>query len=246
MASCFECAQQFQPDGTSGDLCPDCALKARSELGLPFQLRQLWSRWRTQPTRFPVVTLFLIGIMIAVYSLTSRGPAERDTIESMLAMDTWKVLHGEVWRLVTASFLHFRLEHLIGNLVCLCVVGPLAEALFGHLKLLLLWLATGTMGSVVQLLPHHHHPIIGYGASASASGLLGVLLIVYLIGQVPLSKKSRLVRVFLIVALTTVDFGGEWFLMRRPNSAHIGGLIAGLLLALVVPLRSAKAAESPT
>jgi membrane associated rhomboid family serine protease len=245
MTQCFQCDKQFEPDGTSGDLCFECASKVRSELGLTFQLRQTWGRWRTHPTRFPLVTLFLISVMVGIYLFTVRGPIATDALESMLEMDTWKILHGQVWRLVTASFLHLRLDHLIGNVVCLLVVGPLAEALFGHLSLLILWLATGTAGSVAQLLGHAH-PVTGYGASTAAYGLLGALLIAYLFRQVPLSKRSRFTRASFLAAFTMINLFGEWFLLRRLTPAHVGGLVSGLLLALVVPLRAARMSPVPS
>lgn len=236
MTQCFECDRQLKPDGSSGDLCPDCASKIRSELTLSFQLRRAWDRWHTWSPRFPVVTPMMIAIIATIYWFATQDSVSRDTFEAMLSMQTTQVLHGQVWRLVTASFLHLRPQHLIGSLIPLCVLGSLAEKLFGPSRFLLLWLATGTAGSIAELLGYRR-AVFSYGSSTVEYGLLGVLLTVYLFKQKPASKV-HIALIGLLAAYTGAGFFVDWFFFHRIIPGHVGGLATGLMLAWIVPLKS--------
>jgi membrane associated rhomboid family serine protease len=184
-----------------------------------------------------VVSPLLIGIMVAIYWFVAGDSASRDT----LAMQTDKVFHGQVWRLVTASFLHLRLQHLVGNVIPLCILSSLGEKLFGPSRLLFLWLATGTAGSITELLGFRR-PVFSYGASTVEYGLLGVLLTVYLFKRRPVSKIGAAL-VALLVTYTTAGFLVDWFIFHRVILGHIGGLVSGLLLAWIVPLKAVPQAR---
>jgi rhomboid protease GluP len=185
----------------------------------------------------------MITIIATVYWIAAHDPASRDSLEAMLSMQREQVLHGQVWRLVTASFLHHRLPHLVGNLMALCVLGPLAERLFRPSDFLLPWLATGTAGSIAELVGYRR-PVISYGSSTVEYGLLGVLLTVYLFKQKPVSKV-RIALIGLLAAYTGAGFIVDWFIFHRVIPGHIGGLAAGLMLAWIVPLKSAPSAHEP-
>lgn len=243
VTQCFECGKEFAPDGISGDLCPQCASNARAELTLSFEFTQIWNRCRKWSPAFPVITPLMMAIMVAIYWYVARDPARRNDLEAMLAMETPKVLHDQVWRLVTSNFLHIRLQHLEGNLISLSVLGSLTEMLFGPSRLLLIWLATGTAGSIAELLGYNR-AVISYGASTVEYGLLGVLLSVYLFRQVG-SSKTRIAMVVSLVTWTLAGLLGDALLRHKVIPGHIGGLIAGLLLPVVVSLKSERTMASP-
>src|SRR5919112_3159801 len=58
--------------------------------------------------------------------------------------------HGEWWRLLTATFLHVGLLHVVLNVAALFAVGPLVERLIGTRGYIVLYLACGAVASAVS------------------------------------------------------------------------------------------------
>src|SRR5215207_4630726 len=61
------------------------------------------------------------------------------------------LLAGEWWRLLTCCFVHIGALHLIGNLFALAMMGPLAELLWGRVRLLLIYVVSGLAGSALAM-----------------------------------------------------------------------------------------------
>ena len=59
-----------------------------------------------------------------------------------------KVDPSQLWRIVTATFVHIGLEHFVLNMITLYYLGRLAEDLFGSKAFLALYLLSGMMGNV--------------------------------------------------------------------------------------------------
>jgi membrane associated rhomboid family serine protease len=137
--------------------------------------------------------------------------------------------HGEWWRLVTAMFLHAGLLHIGFNLWCLVDLGPEVESLFSIQKYIVLYLVTGVFGFIVSLF---WNPLgNSVGASGAIVGLIGILIgASYHHGQLGKAYRSRLwVWVFYIVAITLIPG------LSIDNAAHMGGLVAGLVLGYLIP-----------
>src|SRR5216683_161622 len=150
---CAGCGKQIDVDTPSGDYCSECAAKIRSELALPFQIKQIWTRLSKRLADLPVVTLALVALNVAVYLFieTHSVSGYGQSLSAVLEMYGTSVIHGQWWRLVTSAFLHIRLQHLIANVVFLCILGWAAEHLIGHVNLLFLWITSGIAGSIAEL-----------------------------------------------------------------------------------------------
>jgi rhomboid protease GluP len=140
------------------------------------------------------------------------------------------VRDGEWWRLASAAFLHFDLKHLIGNMSALLFLGPPLAAQIGHLRTFVLFLASAVAGNVVsQILGND--AAVKAGASGGICGLLGALAGVAL-ARMAAAEDARARRpawqtLGALVALFGMIVGFE---PGRDHYAHVGGLIAGLLL----------------
>lgn len=141
-------------------------------------------------------------------------------------------LGGQWWRLLTSTFLHFGLLHIALNMWALYMNGLLAERIFGSARYLVIYLVAGVSGSVASLL---WHPIVnGAGASGAIFGVLGALIAFFLIskGGVPKSviKAQRASAMVLVVysLMNGARYGGI------DNAAHIGGLVAGFVMGMVL------------
>jgi rhomboid protease GluP len=165
---------------------------------------------------------------------------------------------GQWFRLVTPIFIHIGLLHLISNSYALTMVGPLVERLFGSARFALIYLLAG-IGGVAGSFGAHlladrgvsgDGPVgtllryflqrgslttPGAGASGAIFGLFGVLLVVgfkYRHELPPAFRRAFGSGVLPVIAINlfigfTVPF--------IDNAAHLGGLVTGALLALVVP-----------
>lgn len=141
---------------------------------------------------------------------------------------------GEYWRLLTAMFLHGGVVHLVFNLIALWQLGRLYEMLFGTKRFVLVYFVTGIIASIASLL--HMHPYSSsVGASGAVFGILGALI--FSIRRSPRFRHERWARgvvqqlVFWIVVNIVIGFT----IPQIDMAAHIGGLIAGLVLGATLP-----------
>lgn len=143
---------------------------------------------------------------------------------------------GEYWRLLTSVFLHSGFTHLGSNLLVQVLMGNAVERNLGHIKYLILYLASGICGNVVSVLYDHAMGVNIYsvGASGAVFGVMGVLMLLIIKGRKKLQRgSSMLVRAGF--ALFYAVYSG----FRNPytdNAAHLGGLAVGVLLGLILTL----------
>ncbi len=139
------------------------------------------------------------------------------------------IKEGEWWRLVTSTFLHGGLMHLLANMFGLFFVGIFLEPILGRIKYMLLYLATGILASITSIW-WHDEPTVSIGASGAIFGLYGAFIFLLLTKIFPpdfaksfLLSTALFVGFNLLVGLT----GGV------DNAAHIGGLISGFLVGII-------------
>jgi len=182
------------------------------------------------------VTLLLMGIMIGVFCLALiRGGSDDPEVLAILgAKLNSLVRRGEWWRLVSSIFVHVGWLHLVVNLYALFVLGRLVENALGRRRFLILFVLAGVGGSLVSF---RYGPPASAGASGAIFGLLGAALawgVKYrrdlpprLLGHLALALVP-----WLVIALA---YGySEAAAKTVDNSAHLGGLTAGLVLGAVV------------
>lgn len=157
----------------------------------------------------------------------SFGPATKD---------------GQWWRLGTAMFLHFGLVHLAVNMWALWDAGRLVERLYGSLRVLAIYLASGLAGNLLSLITHGDHAVSA-GASGAIFGVYGALLVVLWRErrQVHPTEFRWLFGGAAVFSAITIGFG--FAMAGLDNAAHIGGLLSGTLLG--VAFAKPLAASSP-
>jgi membrane associated rhomboid family serine protease len=149
----------------------------------------------------------------------------------------------QYWRLVTCVFLHIGFVHFLLNNYALWIVGRDIEQIYGSARFLLLYLATGVLASMSSF--YFSPNSVSAGASGAIFGLFGVMAAFAFKyrKEIPaaLSKDIRR-RVLPIIAINLL-FG---YSARGivDNAAHIGGLVAGVALALVIPFKRPEVKET--
>lgn len=159
---------------------------------------------------------------------------------------------GEWWRFVTPMFIHVNLPHLLVNMYSLWVVGPYVERLYGSAKFVVFWVLTGIAGVVGSYLtvrpnlPNNFfgkfffkpHDVPSAGASGALFGLVGVLFVfgIKFRRELPEGFKRAFGTGMLPIILINLFIG---YIGRGviDNAAHVGGLLGGAALAVVVQYR---------
>jgi GlpG protein len=154
------------------------------------------------------------------------------------------IRRGEIWRFVTPMFLHGDTLHLAFNMLWIYFLGSAIERLHGSLFFIVLVLVTQWAGMMLQVLMPEAESLppllvrlagspFAIGASGAVYGLLGFLLIrpmldpAYPIHLVPMNVALML-GWLVFCMLPVMD-------LRVANGAHLGGLVAGGVVAMVLP-----------
>ena len=149
--------------------------------------------------------------------------------------------------LVTSMFLHGDLLHLFGNMVFLLVFGRKVETQLERLNFIALYFVTGITAAMTHMLmePGSYVPLIG--ASGAISGVLGAFFIYNPRARITLILDPVLIYFLrrLTIRLPAWVFLAIWSFLQismglKPQAsnvafwAHIGGFLAGAIIAVVV------------
>ena len=150
-------------------------------------------------------------------------------------------LGAQPWRILTSNYVHVGIIHLAFNMWCLWNLGQLAERILGRLNFVVLYTICGLAGSIVSL--WFHPMVVGAGASGAIFGLAGASIAVFYLGHLPISKVA--IQATMRSLLTFVGYNLLFGLAPGiDNSAHIGGLVAGLLMGAALSKHILVAPES--
>lgn len=212
---------------------------------------------------FPYVnyTLIVLNILAFIYEITRPGEQLTRFIlqwgaiprEIVTGTDLAPTIGLPVYvTLLSSIFLHGGWLHLGGNLLYLWVFGDNVENAFGPLKYILFYLVCGVAATGAQIAIDPASTIPTVGASGAIAGVMGAYLIMFPGATV---RTVVILIVFVtVVYLPAILVIGIWFLLQLVNGvtslgapaqqgggvaffAHIGGLVAGAILALVLRRR---------
>jgi rhomboid protease GluP len=189
------------------------------------------------PSRAPVtVALLVINILIFTAMLTQGASLWHTSTVVPLAWGANfgpATQDGQWWRLGSAMFLHFGVIHLVLNMWALWDVGRLLEQVFGRWRFLLLYVGCGVMGNLLSLVIQGNRAVSG-GASGAIFGLYGALVLFLWRERAQVDRGEF--RWMFGAATLFIAFA---LIMGQvvpgiDNSAHIGGLLSGALLGVVL------------
>jgi membrane associated rhomboid family serine protease len=174
-------------------------------------------------------------------------------IEQNFVMIPNEIVHGQkLHTLFTSMFMHANWAHLLGNMLYLYIFGDNVEDAFGHTGYLIFYIACGLLATfthIMSLSTPSEFAIGALGASGAISGVLGAYFVLY-------PRAKILTMVFFmwprIISIPAIAFLAFWFMMQWfygffgiKNEvaywAHIGGFIAGTILALVFARKRKRA-----
>lgn len=139
---------------------------------------------------------------------------------------------GEWWRLFTAIFLHFGLAHLANNMIVLFCTGDRLERLVGKWRYLVIYFGAGLCGNILSLIitQKSGELVVSAGASGAIFGIFGALLWIVIANRGRV-EELNLTGVVIMIALS-LYYG--FTSTGVDNWCHVGGLIGGFLLSLLL------------
>jgi membrane associated rhomboid family serine protease len=193
----------------------------------------------------PVVTylLILMNVAVFVYELM-LGPRLDMFILDWGAIPREVIRDGEWLTLLSSMFIHGGFMHAIGNMMFLHVFGDNVEDALGRGRYLLFYLVTGMAAHAAHILLNPTSAIPTVGASGAVSGVLGAYIVMFHMNRVRVFWGFFVMSVpaWAMIGLwaaqqffatwtdisTTADTGGVAY------AAHVGGFVAGVVLALIL------------
>jgi membrane associated rhomboid family serine protease len=191
----------------------------------------------------PVVTYALIVINVLFFLVElSAGDA---------FIQRWSVVPrrllanpvGDFITIFTAMFMHGGWMHLIGNMLYLWIFGDNVEDRLGHSKFVVFYLVCGIAATFAQVLVNSASDVPNLGASGAIAGVLGAYLLMFPRGSVRVLMGRAIIPMPALIVI------GFWALLQFISGfgaiasteqttgggvaymAHVGGFIAGLILA---------------
>ncbi|MBI2194606.1 MAG: rhomboid family intramembrane serine protease [Planctomycetes bacterium] len=196
---------------------------------------------RVPPPR-PVAVWLLLLLCLILYGISCPHGQWHPTDASLVRFGA-KVNHlidaGEVWRLLSCAFLHGFPAHLILNMLALFSLGYGLEIALGSRRLLCLFVSSALFASLAS---YGYNSAISVGASGALFGLFGTELVCY--GRILRICRRRNMNpppgVWHSLQMGILFLGINFFLgLILPavdNTAHLGGLAAGCLMGLTLPI----------
>lgn len=191
---------------------------------------------KTEKYKKSSLTLGLIAINIILFIISSAISGNIFDIDSMTLLKLGAkynpaINNGEVWRLITAAFLHGGIMHLACNMYSLYIVGSQIEVIYGKKKYIIIYFfsALGSSGLSYLLAPRS----LSVGASGAIFGLMGALLVFVLRNRKKLNKGI----IGNLIAVIAVNLYIGLTIPNIDNFGHIGGLIIGIIIAILLSLK---------
>jgi len=170
-----------------------------------------------------VVTLSILGLCVVIYLFRF----EPQLYASMWFPADAGFSNGEIWRWVTPALIHFSAMHIVFNLLWWWYLGGQVEQRFSSLFLLLFMLFAAIVSNYAQF---------ATSGSFRFGGLSGVVyaLIGYCwaYGRIVPEDGVKLKDEYFVFSLVWLMIGYlDLLWINFANSAHLAGLMAGLLFA---------------
>jgi membrane associated rhomboid family serine protease len=177
-----------------------------------------------------------IQAFVTAWGVVPREYSAGADIAPMIPAPYWSTL-------VTSMFLHAGWGHLGGNMLFLWIFGDNIEHRVGHVRFIVFYLACGLAAGLAHIFFNSNSAIPTVGASGAISGVLGGYLLLFPRNRVYVLTWGGVASVPAVLML------GLWIVIQFINSvgsvavtpeteeggvayiAHVGGFIAGLMLA---------------
>ncbi len=176
----------------------------------------------------PIVTYILIVLNVMIFLYTMLYD-QNDRLFYELANNYIYVQNGEIYRLITCMFLHADIMHIVFNMYALYLLGPIVERYYGKARFILIYFISGLLGSLFSCVFMSSNTY-AIGASGAIFGMLGSIAYFTYYYRATLQGLLR----SQIMPVILINLGLGLFIPGIDISAHIGGLIGGILTSMAI------------
>ena len=185
--------------------------------------------FRMLPTAVKHILIINVLVFIGTIALERKGFFG---ITNALALWSVQSGHFQLWQPLTYMFMHASIDHIFFNMFALWMFGCILENFWGTKRFLIYYLVCGLGAAAVNLLVAPGGPTVG--ASGAVYGILlafGMMFPneqIYLYFLLPIKAK------WFVIGYAAIElFEGVFHSMDGiAHFAHLGGMLAGLILIL--------------
>lgn len=181
-----------------------------------------------------ILNLVIINAIVFVAQMVmDPNNFKGDWLTSKLALYSLGTGLFKPYQLITHMFAHAGFFHILFNMYALWLFGSAMEKLWGAKRFLIFYFASGLAAALAQMF------FVPYGAAIGASGavmgMLGAFALTFpnvqfFILPIPFPIRAK----WLAIIYAAIDlFGGIAGGGSVAHFAHLGGLVMGVVLALV-------------
>ncbi len=204
---------------------------------------------------FTATTVIVNAIIFIIYYGPFDPEVFRDVVVNLGFSNTSMETGENLYTLYTHMYIHADFLHVFFNMFILYIMGIHFEQRVGFKWMAIIYWSTGILGGgVINGFLTLPEPIIGIGASAAISGIIGAFAMMYPNDRVPM------VIIFIILPRVQVAFGALVFILFQTflafassqlpyglgnvgYTAHLAGVMVGVAIGWVL---ARKGIEAPT
>jgi membrane associated rhomboid family serine protease len=186
------------------------------------------------------VTPAIVAINVAVAACMLIGPTASGNPDTLLGWGASVgplTTNGQWWRLVTASFVHIGVLHLLVNVAVLCQLGAVLERLAGRLAFAAAYISAGAFAGLISL---SSEPVaVSVSASGAVCGLYGLLLASLIWQRFQPQNDAGTGAIMPLTAMKRLGYGAALFSVCTvangcAGPGEAGGLVVGLAYGLAL------------
>jgi rhomboid protease GluP len=191
--------------------------------------QSVWTKY------FAKCNTFLVLINVLVFFVIERNIT---SVRTNAIIDAgalyWPAIKysNEYYRLFTYMFLHGGIEHLANNMIVLLIIGDNMERAAGKWRYMIIYFGSGVIAGIASMSYNmvNNMNTVSIGASGAIFGVVGAMAYIVAVNKGRLEDIStRQIILFVVFSL----YGGMTS-QGVDNAAHIGGLLAGIVLAAIL------------
>jgi membrane associated rhomboid family serine protease len=205
-----------------GMRCPECASQRTKVVRGVGEA----SLFNSAPATFILIGLNVVAFLAEIASSSGGFGVGNSTAVGNFGLYGVAVAEGEWYRLISGGFLHASLTHIAFNMFALFFLGRMLEPSIGTLRFVFLYVAAlfgGAFGALLLSGPD----TFTIGASGAIFGIFGAAFVIARGRGV--DAVAGTIGVILLINLA-FSFGSP----RISLGGHLGGLVAGVICALVI------------
>lgn len=177
----------------------------------------------------PILVLLCVAVYLAlVWSTRVTGSFDVGTLQIWGGNFGPATTNGQWWRLITYTFLHTYVLHIVISMWVLWNVGRLTEKLYGNIQFAAIYFFSGIVGGLLSIAWDPARLTVG--ASGAIFGVFGALLASLWRGRAQMPRSIFRTHWISTLVFCLFSILNGAFEPAIDNSCHVGGLIAGLLL----------------